>query len=91
MPLNLALAVRETVAGRRLGAVHGGGGGGSPPPMHPLEGPGGRYAFPSLRFPDPAASAAHEELQDGSRRLYHRYATPSPAVMFCAPQEMRFR
>ena len=36
MPLNLALAVRETVAGHRLGDL-GGGGGGNPPPfaMHP--------------------------------------------------------
>ena len=34
MPLKLALGVRETVAGHRLGAL-GGGGGGAPLPMHP--------------------------------------------------------
>ena len=32
MPLRLALAVRETVAGHRLGALPGGGGG-VPPPL----------------------------------------------------------
>ena len=32
MPLKPALGVRETVAGRRLGALDGGGGGGFPPP-----------------------------------------------------------
>ena len=31
MPLKLTLAVRETVAGHRLGALEGGGGGTSPP------------------------------------------------------------
>ena len=35
MPLKLALGVRETVAGRRLGALLGGGGYPSPVPMHP--------------------------------------------------------
>ena len=37
MPLRLALAVREMVAGHRLGALEGGGGGGatSPLSMHP--------------------------------------------------------
>ena len=40
MPLRLALGVRETVAGHRLGALEGGGGGGSPPlPMHPWQAP----------------------------------------------------
>ena len=43
MPLKLALAVRETVAGRRLGALEGGGGGlgGTPPllPVHPCPSP----------------------------------------------------
>ena len=36
MPLSLAFAVREAVAGRRHGALEGGGGGiSSPLPMHP--------------------------------------------------------
>ena len=34
-PLKLALAVREAVAGHRLGALEGGGGTPPPPPMHP--------------------------------------------------------
>ena len=39
MPLSLALVVRETVAGRRLGAWEGGGGCPPPPlPMHPPPG-----------------------------------------------------
>ena len=33
MPLTLALGVRETVAGHRLGAREGRGGGGVPPPL----------------------------------------------------------
>ena len=33
MPLGLALAVRGTVAGHRLGALEGGGGGGEYPPL----------------------------------------------------------
>ena len=37
MPLRLALAVRETVAGHRLGAVEGGGGGTPPLPMNPCQ------------------------------------------------------
>ena len=46
MPLKLALAVRETVAGHRLGAPGGGGGGGYLPlPMPPVPPwPGGRRA-----------------------------------------------
>ena len=40
MPLKLALAVRETVAGHRPGALQGGDGGlPSPLPMHPYEAP----------------------------------------------------
>ena len=42
MPLSLALGVRETVAGHRLGALEGErGGGGVPPPlpMHPWSNP----------------------------------------------------
>ena len=35
MPLELALAVRGTVAGHRLGVMEGGGGNLSPLPMHP--------------------------------------------------------
>ena len=35
MPLKLALGVRETVAGHRLGALEGEGGGGVPPPLPP--------------------------------------------------------
>ena len=35
MPLSLALAIGETVAGRRLGALEGGGGLPPPLPMHP--------------------------------------------------------
>ena len=34
-PLNLALAVRGTVAGHRLGALESGGGGAPPLPLHP--------------------------------------------------------
>ena len=42
MPLKLALGVRETVAGHRLGALEGmGGGGGSPPSNASLGGGGG--------------------------------------------------
>ena len=45
MPLKPALAVRETVAGHRLGALEEGGGGVPPPvPMHPLH-PWGRVAY----------------------------------------------
>ena len=36
MPLRLALAVRETVAGHRLGALEGGGG--APPPFQYIPG-----------------------------------------------------
>ena len=42
MPVRLALAVRGTVAGHRLGALEGGGGTPPPLPMHPgacLQGP----------------------------------------------------
>ena len=44
MPLRLALGVRGTVAGPRLGALEGAGGGGYLPPfpMHPWVGPGQR-------------------------------------------------
>ena len=43
MPLSLALAARETVAGHRLGALEAGGGGGDPPlSMHPWWGGGVR-------------------------------------------------
>ena len=38
MPLKLALAVRRTVAGHRLGALERGGGGAPPLPMHPCRG-----------------------------------------------------
>ena len=41
MPLSLALAVRETVAGRRLGALKGGG---LPPPSNASLGGGGVIA-----------------------------------------------
>ena len=41
MPLRLALAAIETVAGHRLGALEGGGGGAtSPLPIHPWGGGG---------------------------------------------------
>ena len=39
MPLNLALAVRETAAGQRLGALERGGGHPPPLPMHPCPPP----------------------------------------------------
>ena len=39
MPLRLALAVRGTVAGRRLGALEGGGGGGGDVQYLPARGP----------------------------------------------------
>ena len=38
MPLKLALAVRETVAGHWMGALEGGLGGAPPLPMHPWGG-----------------------------------------------------
>ena len=41
MPLRLALGVRGTVAGHRLGALEGGGGYPPPLPMHPCRGVGG--------------------------------------------------
>ena len=49
MLLKMGLAVRETVAGRRLGALEGeGGGGGNPPfPMHPCPAPGGLEGHPA--------------------------------------------
>ena len=50
MPWKSALAVRETVAGHRLGALEGGGGGTSPPSNAPLravpQGEGGGYTCP---------------------------------------------
>ena len=49
MPLRLALGVRETVAGHRLGALEGGGGGLAPALlMHPLGGGGGVPDAPRL-------------------------------------------
>ena len=47
-PLRLALAVRRTVAGQRLGALEGGGGGSPPLPMHPWE-VGGCQSLPMPR------------------------------------------
>ena len=41
LPLKPSLAVRETVAGHRLGALEGGGGGGYPPPSNACLGGGG--------------------------------------------------
>ena len=46
MPLNPALAVRETVAGHRLAAPRGGGGSPSPPSNASLPGAPRRFEFP---------------------------------------------
>ena len=49
MPLSLALGVRESVAGRRHGALEGGGGGGCPPPPpSPPQCIPGRRLFPGV-------------------------------------------
>ena len=60
VPLSLALAVRGTVAGHRLGGVEGGWGYPPPFPMHPCPGaqvlcsavppPGGRGGHPCCRI-----------------------------------------
>ena len=52
MPFKLALGVRETVAGHRLGALGGGGGGQPLPPppplLHPCGGKGGGGGAPGV-------------------------------------------
>ena len=60
MPLRLALGVRGTVAGHRLGALEGGGG--VPPPMHPLGGGGG--CTPKIGAASPS-TAAGQTLAEG--------------------------
>ena len=58
MPLKLALAVRETVAGHRQGGLEGGGGT-SPPPMHRWPRGGGSHLRQvSVRLPAAAAKWA---------------------------------
>ena len=57
MPLSLALGVRETVAGHRLGTLEGGGGVTAPLPMHPS---------PSLRSGDELPEAVAGAVREGA-------------------------
>ena len=77
MPLTLALGVRGTVAGHRLGALEGGGGGQPPPPLQCIAGHGS------------VGNMAQGLLGGGEARQKFVLEVPAPLRNFISPRGNR--